>query len=189
MENPQPKKTFVNTEKEIEQLAQFESKAKKKNDTRSEKKPVTGKTGAAEKMSLNQIKESQQQNYKGNKSGTLKKGPTPPPQTQASSMVTTTGFTGSRNPSYGNITQIQGQNPTTTNTKTNFPVWGGTASAQEVIQWQGNMDSRWTAENQGWTATTAVPPAAAFVPITTQNFVPVATISNQPFQNHKAPHR
>lgn len=179
--NTQPRKSFKNTDKEIEQLAQFESKTKKKIDSRNEKKPATGH---AEKMSLNQIKESQQQNYKGSITGTMKKGPTPPPQTQAQ-LTTTTSYSGSRNPSYGNIAQIPGQNPA----NTNFPVWGGTAPAQDIKQWQGNMEPRWTQDNQAWLPSTTAVQQGAFVPITTQGFVPVATLSNQPFQNHKTPHR
>jgi hypothetical protein len=181
MDLPQPRKTFTSTDKEIEQLVLFESEAKMK--TSVEKKVVVGVSVSSKtetKMSLNQIKESQQQRDMVSKSTSnqqqrdmvskstsnqqqrdmvskstssiaqMRKGPTPPPQVQTQQLAAAAG-------AFPAIRNPSFTNLTQMPSQSPAPSTNGTTTnfPSNVAPWGGSQQeiSQWKATiDKKWTA-------------------------------------
>ena len=187
------KKTFSGIDKEIEQLAQFESKTKKKPSSsvvqsRQAGQPPAGKVET--KLSLNQIKVHQQTN-KPVQTVTNPVSTRNGPQVVAQTAVPQqpiASFSGPRNPSFSNLQGPQGaQVPVTS--------YGGTvingpwAPGMEEHQWPS------VAEPQSPWPAVAVPlnsgsnSSGQYVVRMPQPFVPAASVTGQPFVVQAAPHQ
>ena len=191
------KKSFIGIDKEIEQLAQFESKTKKKPSssvvqTRQAGQPPVGKVET--KLSLNQIKVNQQIQTVTNpvpaRNGSQVVAPTAVPQQPMAS------FTGPRNPSFSNLQGPQG---------TQVPVtsYGGTvmngpwSSGPDNVQWAPNMEEhQWAsvAEPQPpWPAVavnvnSGSTSSGQYVVRMPQQFAPTANVPGQQFVVQPTPH-
>ena len=191
------KKSFSGIDKEIEQLAQFESKIKKKPSsvvqTRQSGQPPTGKVET--KLSLNQIKVNQQIQTVTNPVP-ARNGPQVVVQTAAVPQQPMGTFTGARNPSFPNLQAPQGvQVPVTS--------YGGAVingpwpSGPDNVQWAPNM------EEHQWSSVTEPPPpwpagavtansgansSGPYVVRMPQQFVPAASVPGQQFVVQTAPH-
>ena len=191
------KKSFSGIDKEIEQLAQFESKIKKKPSssvvqTRQSGQPPTGKMET--KLSLNQIKVNQQIQTVTNPVP-ARNGPQVVVQTAVPQQPMGT-FTAARNPSFPNLQAPQGvQVPVTS--------YGGAVmngpwpSGPDNVQWAPNM------EEHQWSSVTEPPPpwpagavtvnsgsnsSGQYVVRMPQQFVPAASVPGQQFVVQTAPH-
>ncbi|EDO42536.1 predicted protein [Nematostella vectensis] len=204
-QQPQPKRTFSNTDKEIEQLVQFESNAKKAlaNATPGMQPKLDPK------LSLNQIKESQSKRDMVPRDGispTLQKRPTPPPQTapQGSNYTAT----------YNSVKQTSSAAVTSTGAYMNTTGWTGGAGGVAAAAGGGgsyppeHAGTAWGAPpdpSSGWIVGDAQWRNAhpgQFVPIisqpftgagiTTSQFVPSMTqaaTQKQPVTQQQLPHR
>lgn len=196
------KKTFSGIDKEIEQLAQFESKTKKKPSSsvvqaRQAGQPPAGKMET--KLSLNQIKVHQQTNKP------VQTVPNPVPTRNGPQVVAQAAvpqqpiatFSGPRNPSFSNLQGAQGaQVPVTS--------YGGTVingpwtSGPDNVPWAPSMEEhQWpsVAEPQPPWPAVAVPlnsgsnSSGQYVVRMPQPFVPAANVTGAPFVVQAAPHQ
>jgi len=200
------KKSFSGIDKEIEQLAQFESKTKKKAPSSA----VPGQVSAGKmelKLSLNQIKVNQLQRER------VVPAEVPPGQT-----VTTPGvvsqtavpqqplvgsFSGPRNTSYSNLQAPQGVQvpvPSYSGAVVNGPWPSGPDNVQwapsmEDPQWHpvGEPQPPWPAGAEGTTWPVAVNSGSnssgQYVVRMSQPFVPPANVAGQPYVVQTAPHQ
>ena len=204
------KKSFSGIDKEIEQLAQFENKTKKKPPSSA----VPGQVSAGKmelKLSLNQIKVNQLQRER------VVPAEVPPGQT-----VTTPGvvsqttvsqqplgsFSGPRNTSYSNLPAPQGVQvpvPSYSGTVVNGPWPSGPDNVQwapslEDPQWHpvGEPQSPWPAGTEGTAWPVAVNSGSnssgQYVVRMSQPFVPAANAAGQPYvvqtvPQQQMPHR
>lgn len=204
--NSSNKKSFSGIDKEIEQLAQFESKTKKKPSssavqTRQAGQPAAGKMET--KLSLNQIKVNQLTNKPAPtvtnpvpaRNGTQVVVQTPVPQVPQQAIGT---FSGPRNPSFSNLQGPQGAPVPVTN-YSGAVINGPWSSGPDNVQWAPNM------EEHQWTSVAEPQPAWPTVPVTVtsgsnstgqyvvripqQPFVPAANVAGQPFVVQAAPHQ
>lgn len=197
-----PKKTFSGIDKEIEQLAQFESKTKKKPSSSVVQARQTGPPPAGKvetKLSLNQIKVNQQTS-KPVQTVTnpvpTRNGPQVVPQTAVPPQPMAT-FTGPRNASFSNIQGTQGAQVPVTN-YSGAVMNGPWPSGPDNVQWAPNMEEhQWSAvaEPQPSWPTVAVPvnsgsnSSGQYVVRIPQQFVPAANVAGQPFVVQAAPHQ
>ena len=211
------KKSFSGIDKEIEQLAQFESKTKKKPTSSA----VPGQVSAGKmepKLSLNQIKVNQLQRER------VVPGEVPPGQTVTTPGPTRSGsqvvsqttvsqqplgsFSGPRNTSYSNLQASQGvQVPVTT--YSGAVVNGPWPSGPDNVQWAPSMEEHqwhpvgepqppWPAGAEGtaWpvTVNSGSNSSGQYVVRMSQPLVPAANVAGQPFvvqtvPQQQMPHR
>ena len=193
------KKSFASIDKEIEQLAQFESKAKKKPTASSV--PGQALSGKLEtKLSLNQIKVHQQQRERVVPMETppVVSVTTPGSSTRvAPQAVTQTSvpqqsmntFTGAMNPGFSNsLSQSQSaQVPATT--YSGAVVNGPWAASVEHQQWAvGEPQPGWTTEGTPW-AVPVCPGSNAGGPWMPQPFLTGTNVTGPSFVVQTAPHQ
>ena len=198
------KKTFSGIDKEIEQLAQFESKTKKKPP--SSVVPGQVPPGKIEpKLSLNQIKVNQLQRDRvvpvevppvqtvTNPAGPTRNGSQVVPQ----ATVPQQPFSGPRNASFNNLQGPQSaQAPVTS--YSGAVINGPWPNGPENVQWAPNMEEHqpqplWSAEGTAWagapvnSGSNSSGQYAVRIP---QPFVPTANVAaSQPFVVQTAPHQ
>lgn len=204
------KKSFSGIDKEIEQLAQFESKTKKKPPSSA----VPGQVSAPKiepKLSLNQIKVNQLQRDR------VVPVEVPPVQTVPTPASTRSGaqvgvsqapvsqplstFSGPRNTSFSNLQGPQGaQVPGTS--YSGAVMNGPWSSGPDNVQWAPNMEEHqwssvgepqppWPAEGGAWpvAVNSGSNSSGQYVVRIPQSFVPTANVAGQPFVVQTAPHQ
>ena len=201
------KKTFSGIGKEIEQLAQFESKTKKKPSSSvvQARQPGQAPAGKMEtKLSLNQIKVNQQTSKPVQtvahpvpaRNGPQVVGQTPVPQQPIPQQPITT-FSGPRNPSFSNLQGPQGAQAPVTNysgASVNGP-WNG---GPDNVPWAPSMEEhQWPSVVEPHPSWPSAPVAVIagsnssgqYVVRMPQQFVPAATVAGQQFVVQAAPHQ
>lgn len=206
------KKSFSGIDKEIEQLAQFESKTKKKPPS----SVVPGQVSAAkmeQKLSLNQIKVNQLQRERvvpvevppgqtATTPGPTRSGPQVVSQATVSQQPLGS-FSGPRNTSYSNLQAPQGtQVPVTSYSGAviNGPWPGGPDNVQwapsmEEHQWHpvGEPQSPWPAGAEGNAWPVAVNSGSnssgQYVVRMSQPYVPAANVAGQSYVVQTVPHQ
>lgn len=199
------KKTFSGIDKEIEQLAQFESKTKKKPSSSvvQTRQPGQAPAGKMEtKLSLNQIKVNQQTNKPVQtvahpvpaRNGPQVVAQTPVPQQPIQQQPITT-FSGPRNPSFSNLQGPQGAQAPVTN-YSGAGMNGPWTSGSDNVPWAPSM------EEQQWPSVVEPQPPWPSVPVAVnansnssgqyvvrmpQQFVPAGTVAGQQFVVQAAP--
>lgn len=202
------KKSFSGIDKEIEQLAQFESKTKKKPPSSA----VPGQVSAGkmeQKLSLNQIKVNQLQRERvvpvevppgQTTPGPTRSGPQVVSQTTVSQQPLGS-FSGPRNTSFSNLQAPQGaQVPVTS--YSGAVVNGPWPSGPDNVQWAPGMEDHqwhpvgepqppWSAEGTAWPVgvNSGSNSSGQYVVRMPQPFVPAANVAGQPFVVQTAPHQ
>lgn len=204
------KKSFSGIDKEIEQLAQFESKTKKKPPSSA----VPGQVSAGkmeQKLSLNQIKVNQLQRERVvpvevppgqtvTTPGPTRSGPQVVSQTTVAQQPLGS-FSGPRNTSFSNLQAPQGaQVPVTS--YSGAVVNGPWPSGPDNVQWAPGMEDHqwhpvgepqppWSAEGTAWPVgvNSGSNSSGQYVVRMPQPFVPAANVAGQPFVVQTAPHQ
>ena len=199
--NSHSKKTFSGIDKEIEQLAQFESKTKKKPSSSVVQTRQAGQqpAGKAEiKLSLNQIKVNQQ---------------TSKPTTPSTAVAHTTrngsqanvpqqpiaSFTGTRNPNFSNIPASQGTQVPVSNYSGTVISGPWPSGPESVPSWNSGVEEhQWgtpVAEPQSpWSSVPVAVNSGAnatgqYVVRMPQPFVSAANVAGQQFVVPPTPHQ